>query len=155
MAAQSTYIRHSLVSSLAPPRKTLGAFDFMQRRRRLVFCLSQVPRSDCSGLMSSSREAAQIVGCLQSQTVSLSAEVRTQHAWSMNSPLCVTTSFPAFRLGTWHHSPAPHGVPRPSQCTLWRLACTASAGGPSGRESSPWFLAGGVVSVFIHHACLL
>ncbi|XP_062338233.1 uncharacterized protein LOC134036993 [Osmerus eperlanus] len=59
-----------------------------------------VPRSACSGLMSSSREAAQIVGCLQSLTVSLSAEVRTQHAWSMNSPLCVTTSFPAFRLGT-------------------------------------------------------
>ena len=65
MATQSTYIRHSLVSSLAPPRKILGAFDFMQRRRRLVFCLSQVPRSDCSGLVSGSREAAQIVGCLQ------------------------------------------------------------------------------------------
>ncbi|KAG9332355.1 hypothetical protein JZ751_015325, partial [Albula glossodonta] len=46
------------------------------------------------------RKAAQIVGCLPSQTVSLSAEVRIHAMWNTINHTCGNTSFHVFRLET-------------------------------------------------------
>ena len=71
------------------------------------------------------------------------AEVSIRRGCSTIRLPCDVTLFPAFRLGICHSFPAPRGVRRPGQCMLWRSACTASAGGASGREGSLWCLAGG------------
>ncbi|KAG5847202.1 hypothetical protein ANANG_G00123520 [Anguilla anguilla] len=94
------------VSNVGCKVGTVNVFDSLGQQQTEDFiaqvtCLLAFPGrvSSCSGLMSKSRQVAQIVDCLLFRTVSLSAEVRIPPCSSTIRQLCGLISSLLFRLG--------------------------------------------------------